>query len=52
MRKQYLRILIALIGVAGLGVAARGQAFDQIVVNMWKRGICFFCFGGCPTLVF
>jgi hypothetical protein len=29
-----LRILIALIGVAGLGVAAKGQAVDQIVVNI------------------
>src|SRR5271156_1812472 len=34
MRKQYLRILIVLIGVAGLGMSARGQAFDQIVVNI------------------
>ncbi len=34
MRKQYLRILIALIGLAGLGMSARGQAFDQIVVNI------------------
>jgi hypothetical protein len=34
MRKHYLRILIALIGVAGLGVAAKGQAVDQIVVNI------------------
>ena len=34
MRKYYLRILIALIGVAGLGVAAKGQAVDQIVVNI------------------
>jgi hypothetical protein len=34
MRKQYLRILIALIGVAGLGVAAKGQVVDQIVVNI------------------
>ena len=34
MRKQYLRILIALIGVAGLGTAARGQVADQIVVNI------------------
>jgi hypothetical protein len=30
MRKQCLRILIALIGVAGLGMAARGQVPDQI----------------------
>ena len=34
MRKNYLRFLIALIGVAGLGVAAKGQAVDQIVVNI------------------
>jgi hypothetical protein len=34
LRKQYLRILIALIGVAGLGMAAKGQVVDQIVVNM------------------
>jgi len=34
MRKQYLRILIVLIGLAGFGVAAKGQAFDQIVVNI------------------
>jgi hypothetical protein len=34
MRKQYLRFLIALIGVAGLGVAAKGQGADQLVVNI------------------
>lgn len=34
MKKLYMRILIALIGVAGLGVAAKGQAVDQIVVNV------------------
>jgi hypothetical protein len=34
MRKLYMRILIALIGVGGLGVAAKGQAVDQIVVNV------------------
>jgi hypothetical protein len=34
MRKQYLRSLIFLIGVAALGVVARGQAVDQIVVNI------------------
>src|ERR1700676_2927724 len=34
MRKQCLRILIALIGVAGLGMAARGQVSDQIQVNI------------------
>ena len=32
MRMHYLRILIALIGVAGLGMAAKAQ--DQIVVNI------------------
>jgi hypothetical protein len=34
MRKHYLRILIALIGVAALGMAAKGQAVDQIVVKI------------------
>jgi len=34
MRKRYLRFLIALIGVTGLGTAAKGQAVDQIVVNI------------------
>jgi hypothetical protein len=34
MNKYYLRFLIALIGVAGLGVAARGQAVDQIVIHI------------------
>ncbi len=34
MKKQCLRILIALIGVAGLGVATKGQAVDQIVVKI------------------
>ena len=34
MRKHYLRFLIALIGVAGLGVSAKGQAVDQIAVNI------------------
>ena len=34
MRMHYLRILIALIGVAGLGMAARGQVSDQIQVNI------------------
>jgi len=34
MRKQYLRILIALIGAAGFAKAAKGQAVDQIVVNI------------------
>jgi hypothetical protein len=34
MRKQYLRILIALIGAAGLAMATKGQAVDKIVVNI------------------
>jgi hypothetical protein len=34
MKKQCLRFLIALIGVAGLGVATKGQAVDQIVVQI------------------
>ncbi len=34
MRKQYLRILIALFSVAGLGVVAEGQVRDQIVVTI------------------
>jgi hypothetical protein len=34
MRMCYLRILIALIGVAGLGMATKGQVIDQIVVNI------------------
>ena len=34
MRKQCLRILIALVGVAGLGLTARGQVPDQIEVNI------------------
>jgi hypothetical protein len=34
MRKQCIRILIALIGVVGLGVAAKGQEADKIVVNI------------------
>jgi hypothetical protein len=38
MRKHYLRILIAVIGVAGLGMAANGQVVepvvDQIVANI------------------
>jgi hypothetical protein len=34
MRKQYLRFLIALIGVAGLGVAAKGQDVDQVLVKI------------------
>jgi hypothetical protein len=34
MKKQCMRILIALIGVAGLGVAAKAQEADQIVVKI------------------
>jgi hypothetical protein len=34
MRKQYLRVLIALIGIAGSGMAAKGQVVDQIVVKI------------------
>jgi hypothetical protein len=34
MKKQYLRIVVALIGVAGLGITAKAQAVDQIVVKM------------------
>jgi hypothetical protein len=34
MRKQYLNFLIALIGVAGLGVAAKGQDIDQVLVKV------------------
>ena len=34
MSKQYLRILIALIGVAASGMAAKGQAVDRLVVKV------------------
>jgi hypothetical protein len=34
MKKQYLRIVIALIGFAGLGITAKAQAVDQVVVNI------------------
>jgi hypothetical protein len=34
MRKQYLRIVIALIGVAGLGITTKAQAVDQVMVNI------------------
>jgi len=34
MRRQYLRILMALIGVAGLGVAAKGQDTDHVDVKI------------------
>ena len=32
MRKQYLRILMAVVGLAGLGVTAKAQDLDQVVV--------------------
>jgi hypothetical protein len=34
MGKQYLRILIALIGVAASGMAVKGQAIDRLVVKV------------------
>jgi hypothetical protein len=34
MRRHYLRILIALIGLAGFGLSVRAQALDQIRVNI------------------
>lgn len=34
MRKQCLRILIALIGVAGLGITAKAQDVDQINITV------------------
>ena len=34
MRRQCLRILIALIGFAGIGVAVKAQVLDQIEVNI------------------
>jgi hypothetical protein len=34
MKKQYLRVLIALISVAGLGLAAQGQTVDRITVKI------------------
>ncbi|HEY4839872.1 MAG TPA: hypothetical protein VIH72_14750 [Candidatus Acidoferrales bacterium] len=34
MKSQYLRILIALISVAGFGVAAQGQTVDHITVKI------------------
>ena len=34
MRKQYLRILIALIGVVGSGVTARAQDLDKVVAKI------------------
>jgi hypothetical protein len=32
--RKYIRILIALIGVTGLGITAKGQAVDQIVLTV------------------
>jgi hypothetical protein len=34
MKKLYLRILMALVGFAGLGVSAKAQAVDQIVATI------------------
>jgi hypothetical protein len=34
MRKQYLRILIALIGAVGSGVATKAQVVDQVVAKI------------------
>jgi len=34
MRKHYLRILIALMGMAGFGAAAHGQTVDRITVKI------------------
>jgi hypothetical protein len=34
MRKQYLRILVVLIGITGLGMVAKGQSVDQVVVKI------------------
>jgi hypothetical protein len=34
MRRQYLRILMVLIGVAGLGLAAKGQDTDHVDVKI------------------
>jgi hypothetical protein len=34
MKKQYLRILIALLSMAGFGVAAHGQTVDRITVKI------------------
>jgi hypothetical protein len=34
MRKQYSRILIALIAVAGLGIVAKSQVLDHVVVTI------------------
>ena len=37
MRMQCLRILIALIGVAGFGIAVKAQVLDQIEVKHTLR---------------
>jgi hypothetical protein len=34
MRKQSLRILLAVFGLAGLGVAAKAQDLDQVIVTI------------------
>jgi len=34
MKKLFLRIAMALVGVAGLGIATKGQVVDQIVVTV------------------
>ena len=34
MKKQYLRILMAVAGFAGLGVTAKAQELDQVVVTI------------------
>jgi hypothetical protein len=34
MKKQYLRILMAVVGLAGLGVTAKAQDLDQVVVTI------------------
>jgi hypothetical protein len=34
MKRQYLRILMVLVGVAGFGVAAKAQSLDRVVVTI------------------
>lgn len=34
MKTTYLRVLLALVGLAGFGVSAKAQAVDQVVVNI------------------
>jgi hypothetical protein len=34
MKKLYLRMALALVGVAGLGIATKGQVVDQMVVTV------------------